>query len=163
MSSMATSMGVEMIWGGNFFRGRLRLNTAAWAGLHLLLVDDVDARLDVREGVGGGEDGLALVLLVQVPVRPPVQREGGAVDEAPEVVVLVKVSDAVLHFVGVEVRLHVRDLDEGLRNGTVHEPPVPTCRAGPLLRPTLFGSSLHLSTGFESLMTSTWSSPKRSP
>lgn len=127
-------------------------------------MDDVDARLDVREGVGGGEDGLALVLLVQVPVRPPVQREGGAVDEAPEVVVLVKVSDAVLHFVGVEVRLHVGDLDEGLRNRTLHEPPVLKCTAGPPgLRPTLFGSSLHLSTGLESLMTSTWSSPKRSP
>lgn len=87
-------------------------------GRHLLLVDDVDARLDVGEGVGGGEDGLALVLLVQVPVRAPVQREGGAVDETPEVVVLVKVSDAVLHFIGVEVRLHVGDLDEGLRSGT---------------------------------------------
>lgn len=83
-------------------------------------MDDVDARLDVREGVGGGEDGLALVLLVQVPVRPPVQREGGAVDEAAEVVVLVKVSDAVLHLVGVEVRLHVRDLDEGLDEGREH-------------------------------------------
>lgn len=82
---------------------------------HLLLVDDVDARLDVREGVGGGEDGLAFVLLVQVAVCPSVQREGGAVDEPSEVVVLVEVSDAVLHFVGVEVGLHVRDLDERLQ------------------------------------------------
>lgn len=81
---------------------------------HLLFVDDVDACLDVRESVGGGEDGLPLELFVQVPVRPPVQSEWGAVDEAPQVVVLVKVSDAVLHLVRVEVRLHIRDLDEGL-------------------------------------------------
>lgn len=78
-------------------------------------MDDVDARLDVGEGVGGGQDGLAFVLLMQVAVGPSVQREGGAVDETPEVVVLVEVSDAVLHFVGVEVRLHVRDLDERLQ------------------------------------------------
>lgn len=82
-------------------------------------MDDVDARLDVGEGVGGGEDGFALVLLVQVPVRPSVQGEGGAVDEAPQVVVLVEVGDAVLHLVGVEVGLHVRDLDEGLQHGCV--------------------------------------------
>lgn len=90
-------------------------NTVGRVHLHLLLVDDVDARLDVREGVGGGEDGLAFVLLMQVAVCPSVQREGGAVDETSEVVVLVEVSDAVLHFVGVEVRLHVRDLDERLQ------------------------------------------------
>lgn len=48
-------------------------------------------------------------------MRPPVQRERGAVDEAPQVVVLVEVSDAVLHLVRVKVWLHVRDLDEGLR------------------------------------------------
>lgn len=82
---------------------------------HLLLVDDVDARLDVGEGVRGGEDGLPLELLVQVAVRPPVQRERRAVDEAAQVVVLVKVRDAVLHLVRVKVRLHVRNLDEGLR------------------------------------------------
>lgn len=82
---------------------------------HLLFVDDVDARLDVGEGVRGGEDGLPLELLVQVAVRPPVQRERRAVDEAAQVVVLVKVRDAVLHLVRVEVRLHVGNLDEGLR------------------------------------------------
>lgn len=82
---------------------------------HLLFVDDVDARLDVGEGVRGGEDGLPLELLVQVAVRPPVQRERRAVDEAAQVVVLVKVRDAVLHLVRVEVRLHVGDLDVGLR------------------------------------------------
>lgn len=48
-------------------------------------------------------------------MRPPVQRERGAVDEAPQVVVLVEVSDAVLHLVRVKVGLHVRDLDEGLQ------------------------------------------------
>lgn len=82
---------------------------------HLLFVDDVDACLDVGEGVWRGEDGLAFELFVQVAVRPPVQRERGAVDEAPQVVVLVEVSDAVLHLVRVKVRLHIRDLDEGLR------------------------------------------------
>lgn len=131
-------------------------------------MDDVDARLDVGEGVGGGEEGLALVLLVQVSVCPSVQREGGAVDEAAEVVVLVEVSDAVLHLVGVEVRLHVGDLDEGLQAAAGADQQARqrcwtlTLTSNPS-PPTLFGSSLHLSTGLESLMTSTWSSPKRSP
>lgn len=82
---------------------------------HLLFVDDVDACLDVRECVGGSEDGLAFELFVQVPMGPPIQSERGAVDETPQVVVLVEVSDAVLHLVRVEVRLHIRDLDEGLQ------------------------------------------------
>lgn len=82
---------------------------------HLLFVDDVDACLDVRESVRGSEYGLAFELFVQVPVGPPVQSEGGAVDETSQVVVLVKVSDAVLHLVRVEVRLHVCDLDERLQ------------------------------------------------
>lgn len=77
-------------------------------------MDDVDACLDVRESVGGREDGLALELFVQVPVGSPIQSEWGAVDETSQVVVLVKVRDAVLHLVCVEVRFHVRDLDEGL-------------------------------------------------
>lgn len=77
-------------------------------------MDDVDAGLDVGEGVGGGEDGLALELLVQVPVGSPVQGEGRAVDKAAQVVVLIEVGDAVLHLVRVEVRLHVRDLDARL-------------------------------------------------
>lgn len=80
----------------------------------LLLVDDVDPGFDVGEGVGGGEDGLALELLVQVAVGAAVQREGRAVHEAPQVVVLVEVGDPVLHLVRVEVGLHVRDLDVGL-------------------------------------------------
>lgn len=81
---------------------------------HLLFVNDVDAGLDVREGVGGGEDGLAFELFVQVAVRPPVQGERGAVDKTPQVVVLVEVSDAVLHLICIKVWLHIRDLDEGL-------------------------------------------------
>lgn len=78
-------------------------------------MDDVDARLDVREGVRGGEDGFAFVLLVQIAVCSSIQREGGAVDETPQIVVLVEVSYAVLHFVGVKVRLHVCNLDERLQ------------------------------------------------
>lgn len=77
-------------------------------------MDDVDPCLDVREGVGGGEDGLAFELFVQVPVCSPIQGERSAVDETSQVVVLVKVCDAVFHFVSVKVRLHVCDLDECL-------------------------------------------------
>lgn len=132
-------------------------------------MDDVDAGLNVGEGVRGGEDGLPLELLVQVTVRPPIQRERRAVDEAAQVVVFVKVRDAVLHLVRVKVRLHVRYLDEGLRaarggQGSRRSRPAFTSS---LIRQqqaaTLLGSSLHLSTGLESLMTSTWSSPNRSP
>jgi len=78
-------------------------------------VNDVDACLDVGEGVRGGQDGLALELLVEVAVRAAVQCEGRAVHEAPQVVVLVEVGDALLHLVRVEEWLHIRDLDEGLR------------------------------------------------
>lgn len=78
-------------------------------------MDDVDPGFDVGEGVGGGEDGLALELLVEVAVGAAVQREGRAVHEAPQVVVLVKVRDPVLHLVRVKVGLHVRDLDVGLQ------------------------------------------------
>ena len=48
---------------------------------HLLPVDDLDSGLDVREVVGGRQDGLALVLLVQLAVRVPVRRERGREDE----------------------------------------------------------------------------------
>lgn len=81
---------------------------------YLLFVDDVDPCLDVGEGVGGGENGLAFELFMQVAVRAPVQGKRSAVDEAPQVVVLVKVGDAVLHLVGVKVGLHIRDLNESL-------------------------------------------------
>lgn len=79
-------------------------------------MDDVDACLDVRESMGGGEDGLAFELFVQVTVGPPIQREGSAVDKTPQVIVLVKVSDAILHLVRVKVWLHICDLDEGLQS-----------------------------------------------
>lgn len=46
---------------------------------------------------------------------PPIQGERGAVDKTSQVVVLVKVSDAVLHLIGVKVRLHICDLDESLQ------------------------------------------------
>lgn len=82
-------------------------------------MDDVDPCLDVREGVGGGEDGLAFELFVQVPVRPPIQSERSAVDETSQVVVLVKVRDAIFHFISVKVRLHVCDLDECLQEEVV--------------------------------------------
>lgn len=87
---------------------------------HLFFVDDVDAGLDVGESVGGGQDGFALELIVQIPVRTPVQRERRAVDKAPQVVVLVEVRDAVLHLIGVKVRLHVRDLDISLDTVKMH-------------------------------------------
>ena len=76
---------------------------------------DVDAGLDVGEGMRGGEDGLPFELLVEVAVRTAIQREGRTVDKAPQVVVLVEVSDAVLHLVRIEEGLHIRDLDVSLR------------------------------------------------
>ena len=82
---------------------------------YLLLVYDVDAGLDVGEGVRGGKDGLPFELLVEVAVGAAIQREGCAVDKAPQVVVLVEVGDAVLHLICVEEGLHVRDLDVSLR------------------------------------------------
>lgn len=59
-------------------------------------MDNVDARLDVRERVRRRQDGFALVLLVEVAVRAAVQSEGGAVHEGAQVVVLVKVGDSLL-------------------------------------------------------------------
>lgn len=83
-------------------------------------MDDVDAGFDVRKSVGGGEDGLAFVLLVQVAVGPAVQRERRAVHECAQVVVLVKVRDALLQLVGVEEGLHVCDLKVCLRTRIPH-------------------------------------------
>lgn len=79
-------------------------------------MDDVDARLDVREGVRRCQDGFAFVLLVQVAVSAAVQSEGGAVHEGTQVVVLVKVGDSFLQLVGVEVGLDVGDLEVGLKD-----------------------------------------------
>ncbi len=83
-------------------------------------MDDVDAGLDVGEGVGGGEDGLAFVLLVQVTVGPAVQRERRTVHERAQVIVLVKVRDALLQLVSVEEGLHVCDLQVCLGNINIH-------------------------------------------
>lgn len=61
---------------------------------YLLLVDDIDAGLYVREGMGCRQDGFAFVLLMQVPVGSAVQSEGSAVHESAQVVVLIKVGDS---------------------------------------------------------------------
>lgn len=81
-------------------------------------MDDVYAGFDVGEGMAGGENGFALVLLMQVSMRSAVQRERSTVHKAPQVVVFVKVCDAVLHLVRVKVRLHIRDLNECLSQNT---------------------------------------------
>lgn len=77
-------------------------------------MDDVDPCLDVRKGVRGGENSLSLELFVQISVCPAIQCEGCAVNKATQVVVFVKVCDAVLHLVRVEIRFHVGYLDERL-------------------------------------------------
>lgn len=90
-------------------------------GTCLLLLDDVDASLDVGEGVHGGEDGLPLVLLAQLAARPPALGEGRGVHEAPQVEVLLEVGQAVLHLVVVEVGLHEGDLDVRLSEGAADQ------------------------------------------
>lgn len=65
--------------------------------------------------MGGGEDGLAFELFVQVPMGPPIQSERGTVDETSQVIVFVKVGDAVLHLVCVKVGLHICNLNESLQ------------------------------------------------
>lgn len=59
-------------------------------------MDDIDACLDVREGVRCCEDAFAFVLLAQVAVGSAVQSEGGTVHKGTQVVVLVKVGDSFL-------------------------------------------------------------------
>lgn len=84
--------------------------------------------------MGCRQDCFALELLVQLPVSSAVQREGRAVHETPQVVVLVKVSYPVLHLVRVKVRLHVGYLNVGLEEGSqvcavsysAREEPTPT-------------------------------------
>lgn len=77
-------------------------------------MDDVDTGLDVREGVRSCEDGLSFELFVQVTVRSSIQRKWRAIDKPPQVVVLIEVRDAVLHFIGVKIRLNIRDLNKSL-------------------------------------------------
>lgn len=115
MSSMATSIGVRSNWTRKIKIQDLdkeKLNrTHLIFGTDLLFLDDVDASLDVREGVHGGEDGLPLVLLVELAARPPAFGEGRGVHEAPQVEVLLEVCQAVFHLVVVKVGLHESDLD----------------------------------------------------
>lgn len=77
-------------------------------------MNDIDTCLDVGEGVRRCEDGFAFVLLVQIAVCSAVQREGSAVHEGAQVVVLVEVSDSLLQLVCVEERFDVGDLEVGL-------------------------------------------------
>lgn len=88
---------------------------------YLLFLDDVDASLDVGEGMHGGEDGLPLVLLVEFTPRPSALGEGRGVHEAPQVEVLLKVCHTVFHLIVVKEGLHVSDLDICLeRSGGVY-------------------------------------------
>lgn len=84
------------------------------ADIYLLLVDDVDACLYVREGMRRCQDRFAFVLLMQVTVCPAVQSEGSTVHEGSQVVVLVKVGDSFFQLVCVKVRLDVGNLEVGL-------------------------------------------------
>lgn len=86
---------------------------------YLLFLDDVDASLDVGEGMQGGEDGLSLVLLVEFPPRPSALGEGSGVHETPQVEVLLKVCQPVFHLIVIEVGLHIGDLDICLERSSV--------------------------------------------
>lgn len=86
---------------------------------HLLLVDNIDPCLDVREGVRRCQDGFAFVLLVQVAVSAAVQSEGSAVHEGTQVVVLVKVGDSFLQLICVKVGLDIGDLQVSLKKSSV--------------------------------------------
>ena len=94
----------------------------AWLGdaaaAYLLLLDDVDAGLDVGEGVHGGQDGLPLVLLAELSPRAARSGEGRREHEAPQVEVLLEVGQPVLHLVVVKVGLRIRDLDVRLERGS---------------------------------------------
>lgn len=59
----------------------------------------------------GGEDGLPLVLLVELTSRPPALGEGRGVHEAPQVEVLLKVCQAVFHLIVIKEGLYVGDLN----------------------------------------------------
>lgn len=83
--------------------------------LYLLFLDDVDASLDIGEGMHGGEDGLPFVLLVQLASRPSALGERCRVHETPQVEVLLKVCQPVFHLVVIKVGLHISDLDVCLK------------------------------------------------
>lgn len=83
--------------------------------LYLLFLDDIDASLDIGEGMHGGEDGLPFVLLVQLASWPPALGEWCRVHETPQVEVLLKVRQAVFHLIVIKVGLHISDLDVCLK------------------------------------------------
>ena len=60
------------------------------------------------------QDGFALVLVFQLPVRVPVRCEGSGENELFDVEVLLERCDAPASLVAVEERLHIRDLDVSL-------------------------------------------------
>lgn len=105
---------------------------------YLLFVDDVDAGLDVGERVRGSKDGFPFKLFMQVTMSSSIECEWCAVDKAPQVVVLIKICDAVLHFISVKVRLNIRDLNKGLDQG----------KENPLLIIFVTKSNQKLKTGF---------------
>lgn len=53
-------------------KGFYRVDSRVAPRFYLLLVNDVNAGFDVGEGVAGGENGLAFVLLMQVSMCAPV-------------------------------------------------------------------------------------------
>lgn len=81
----------------------------------LFFLDDVDPSLYVGEGVHGGEDCLPLVLLVEFTSWTSALGKGSGVHEATQVEVLLEVCESVFHFIIIEVRLHVGDLDVRLQ------------------------------------------------
>lgn len=59
----------------------------------------------------GGEDGLSLVLFIEVTTWSSAFGEGCGVHEAPQVEVLFKVCQSVFHLIIIKVGLHISDLD----------------------------------------------------
>lgn len=74
-------------------------------------MDDINAGSDVGESMRSGEQSLALELLVQIPMCSSIQCEWGTKHEGAQIVVLVKIRDTVLQFIGVKERLHISQLD----------------------------------------------------
>lgn len=78
-------------------------------------MENIDACLDVREGMRGCQDGFAFVLLIQVTVGSAIQSEGSTVHEGTQIVVLIKVRDSFLQLVCVEEGLNIGDLEVCLK------------------------------------------------
>ncbi len=94
------------------------LKATTCAATYLLFLDDIDAGLDIGEGMHGGEDGLPLVLLVEFTPRPSALGEGRCVHEAPQVEVFLKVGQPVFHLIVIKERFHVSDLDISLQRSS---------------------------------------------